>query len=60
MKFVSLLFLEIAYNGSLKQCLTTRKGKTHEEKFGGGGGGGGANLAKQIKIVPKIRFFVIF
>ena len=58
MKFVSLLFLEIAYNGSLKQCLTTRKGKTHEEKFGGEGGG--ANLAKQIKIVPKIRFFVIF
>ena len=58
MKFVSLLFLEIAYNGSLKQCLTTRKGKTHEKKLGGGGGG--ANLAKRTKIVPTIRFFVIF
>ena len=57
MKFVSLLFLEIAYNGSLKQCLTTRKGKTHEKKLGGGGG---ANLAKRTKIVPTIRFFVIF
>ena len=38
LKFVSLVFLEIAYNDSLQQCLTSSGGKTHKKiwrpKFG--------------------------
>ena len=30
-----LVFLEIAYNDSLQQCITSSKGKTHEKNFGG-------------------------
>ena len=28
----SLVFLEITYNDSLQQCLTSNKGKAHEKK----------------------------
>ena len=34
LKFGSLVFLEIAYSDSLQQCITTRRGKTHEKIFG--------------------------
>ena len=33
LKFGSLVFLELAYNDSLQQCLTCRRGKIHEKKF---------------------------
>ena len=32
---VHLVFLEIAYNYSLQQCLTSGWGKSHEKDFGG-------------------------
>ena len=32
LKFGSLVFLEITYNDRLQQCLTSRRGKTHEKK----------------------------
>ena len=32
-KFGSLVFLEIRYNDSLQQCLTTKRAKIHEKKF---------------------------
>ena len=35
LEFGSLVFLDIAYNDSLKQCLTSSKCKTHEKNFGG-------------------------
>ena len=34
LKFCSSVFLEIAYNDSLQQCLTSSIGKTHKKKFG--------------------------
>ena len=34
LKFGSLVFLKIAYNDSLQQCLTTGGGKIDEKKFG--------------------------
>ena len=34
LKFYSSVFLEIAYNDSLQQCLTSSIGKTHTKKFG--------------------------
>ena len=33
LKFGSLVFLEIAYNDSLQQCLISSRGKTHKKKF---------------------------
>ena len=33
-KFGSLVFLEIAYNDSLQQCIRSSRGKTHEKGFG--------------------------
>ena len=33
LKFGSLVFLEIAYNDSLQQCIASDRGKTHEKKF---------------------------
>ena len=30
LEFGSLVFLEITYNDSLKQCLTSNRGKAHE------------------------------
>ena len=36
LKFGSLVFLEIAYKDSLRQCIRSSRGKTHEKKkFGG-------------------------
>ena len=31
LRFGSLVFLGIAYNGSLQQCLTSRRSKTHKK-----------------------------
>ena len=56
LKFRSLLFLELAYNDSLQQCLTFSgvKTYTHRKIFQ-------AQIwAKRAKIRPKIRFSVIF
>ena len=36
LKFGSLVFLEIAYDDSLEQCLTTSNCKTNEKKLAGG------------------------
>ena len=33
LKFGSLVFFEIAYNDSLKECLTFSRGKIHENSF---------------------------
>ena len=35
LEFGSLSFLEIAYNDSLQQCLTSKRRKTHEKNFRG-------------------------
>ena len=35
LKFGSLVFLEIAYNDSLQQCLTSSRGEIYEKKIGG-------------------------
>ena len=35
LKFGSLVFLEIAYNDSVKQCVTSSRGKIHKKVFGG-------------------------
>ena len=51
LEFESYVFLEIAYDDSLRQFLTSRSGKTHEKNFLG---------AKQSKMGPKISFFTIF
>ena len=54
LKFGSLVFLEIVYNGSLQQCLTSSKGKTHKKILG-------TKLwSKRPKIRPKISFFCHF
>ena len=46
-------FFEIAYSGSLQQCLTPSRGKIHEKKLG-------AQIwGKRVKIVPEIGFFSI-
>ena len=54
LKFGSLVFLEVAYNDSLQQCLTASRGKNHEKKFGTQIG------AKGAKIGPETKFFAIF
>ena len=48
LKFSSLIFLEITYNASLQQCLTSSRGKIQ-----------GKNVGVQIwaKISPETRFF---
>ena len=50
-KFELQVFREIAYDDSLRQCLTSRRGKVHEKISGA-----------QIwaKLGPKIKFFVVF
>ena len=35
LRFGSLVFLEIAYYDNLQQCITSVRGKTHENKVGG-------------------------
>ena len=54
MEFGSLVFLEIAYNDILQQCLTSSRGKTHEKFFGV------QIWVKQTKVAPKINFFCHF
>ena len=54
LKFGSIVFLEIAYNDSLQQCIISSRGKTHEKNFWI------QIWAKQAKIGSKISFFVIF
>ena len=34
LKFSSLVFLEITYNDSLQQCITSSRGKAHKKIFG--------------------------
>ena len=47
-----IVFFEIAYNNSFQQCVTSSRGKTHENNVflggGGGGGGGGGRGGGQI------------
>ena len=35
LEFGSYVFLEIAYNDSLRQCLKSKRGKTHKKTFWG-------------------------
>ena len=53
-KFGSLDFLEIAYNYSLQQCITSSRAKTHKKSFGTKFG------PKQAKFQPDTRFSTIF
>ena len=54
LKFGSLVFLEIEYNDSLQQCMTSSRGKTHK-KFGGTKFG-----SKRPKSGPNLGFFCHF
>ena len=56
-KFSSLVFLEIIYNDSLQQCITSSWGKTHEKNWEGGGSKFGP---EQAEIVSRSRFFAMF
>ena len=55
LQFGLLVYLEIAYNDSLQQCITSSRGKTHETDFWGTKFG-----LKRARIWPEIRFFVFF
>ena len=46
LKFGSLVFLEIAYNDNLEQCLTTSRGKTSQKFSGAHLGPTGKNRAQ--------------
>ena len=46
-------FIFLAYYDSLRQCLISRRDKTHEKKFCT------QIWVKRIKVVPQIRFFAI-
>ena len=50
----SYVFLEVAYNDSFRQCLTSSSGKIQEKKIGT------QIWAEQAKIGPDFRFFAIF
>ena len=54
LKFSLLVLLEIAYNDSFQQCLTSSRGKIHEEKLGP------QIWTKGAKIGSKTRVFAIF
>ena len=53
-KFGSCAFCEIEYDDSLRQCLTSSRGKIHEKNFGP------QILTKQQKMGSEIRFLAIF
>ena len=53
LKFESLVFLEIAYNYSLQQCIIFSRGKTHKKNFAL------QIWAKRAEIGPEIKFFAI-
>ena len=55
LKFSSLVFLEITYNDSLQQCITSSRGKTQEKNFGGLNSGQNGS-----KSGPKLVFFLPF
>ena len=55
LNFGSLASLDIEYNNSLQQFLTSSKGKIYEKKIWGTKFG-----LKRAKIGPKTRFFAIF
>ena len=46
LEFESLVFLEIKYDDSLQQCLTSSRGKTHEKYFWG------PNLGLKLGFLP--------
>ena len=50
LEFCSLVFLKIAYDNNLEQCITSVSGKTHEKHWWS------QNSAKQAKIGPKLDF----
>ena len=54
LKFGSLVFLEIAYNVSLQQCLTSSRGEIHEKYLEA------QICTKRVNIGPEIRIFAIF
>ena len=54
LKFGLLVFIEIEWNFSLQQCLTSSRGKIREKNFGT------QIWAKGAKIWPETRFFAIF
>ena len=58
LKFGSLVFLDIAYNDSLQQCITSSRGKTHQKNpyknFWG------PNLGQRCQNRPGTRFFFHF
>ena len=54
LEFGSYIFLEIEYDDSLRQYLTSSRGKIYEKIFGA------QILAKRAKIGAEIRFFTIF
>ena len=54
LEFGSYVFLEIQSDDSLRQYLTSSRGKIHRKIFGA------QILAKRDKIGPKIRFLAIF
>ena len=47
LKCVALIFLKIAYDGSLEQCLITSRSETHKKNV----------RAKWVNIGPQISFF---
>ena len=53
LEFGSYVFLEIESKDSLRQCLTSNRGKTHEKKFGA------QVWVKWTKIGLKISFFFV-
>ena len=53
LEFGSYFYYEIAYDDSLRQCLTSARGKISEKKIG-------AQIwLKRTKTGPEIRFFAI-
>ena len=54
LEFGSLVFLQIAFNDSLQQCLTSSRGKIHKKNFEA------QFWVKGAKIGSETRFFAIF
>ena len=55
-----MFFLEIECDDSLRQCLMSSEGKTHETKFGRKGGGksgpNGPKLGPKLGFLPFLKF----
>ena len=54
--FGSTVFLEIAYNNSLKQCLTSSRGDTYEKNWGRGWRNLGENPAQKQVFCYFLKF----